>query len=88
MSDTPEGVALQLLEILMRNQAQDAELKTRTAAIARNWVLNTYAECLQAASGQRPRGESQSQWGGGGKGGGKPGPGKGGGGRSVPSLED
>lgn len=84
MSDTPEGVALQLLEILMRNEAQDAELKTRTAAIARNWVLNTYAECLQAASGQRPRGESQ--WGG--KGGGKPGPGKGGGGRSVPSLED
>ncbi len=94
MSETPEGVAFQLLEILMRNEAQAAELKTRTTAIARSWVLNTYAECLQAATGQRSRGEGPGQMGGGGGGkggvrvGGRPGLGKGGGGRGSPSLED
>ena len=72
MSDTPEAVAFRLLEMLMQNEAQVAELKTKTTAMSRNWILNVYAECLLATSGQRRPTENKGRWGrGGGGGGGK-----------------
>lgn len=55
MSETPESVALRLLELLMQNEKQAAELRDKPPGVARNWILNTYCECLQAASGGRPR---------------------------------
>lgn len=54
MSDTPEAVALRLLELLMQNEKQSEDLRDKAVLPARNWLLNTYAECLQAASGARP----------------------------------
>jgi hypothetical protein len=53
MSDTPEAVALRLLELLMQNEKQAEDLRDKDILPARNWLLNTYAECLQAASGAR-----------------------------------
>jgi hypothetical protein len=56
MSDSPETVALGLLQLLLQNDKMAAEFRERAPGAARNWLLNSYAECLRAVQSGRERG--------------------------------
>ncbi len=73
MAESPEAVAFQLLELIMKNDAQEGELKARPATFVRNWVLHTYSECLMAARGHLPPSEKRGAGGPKGKAGSKAG---------------
>ena len=55
MSDSSEAVALRLLEILMQHEQIAAEFKEKPGSAARNWLLNSYGECLRSVIGGRDR---------------------------------
>jgi hypothetical protein len=55
--ETPEGVGLALLQLILD---QDRSLTSRTAAQpVAAYILDLYAECFAAVSGQRVRREMQ-----------------------------
>lgn len=65
--ETPEGVALELLRIIVRAEGQPVETLSEANKPAkagnrdvREYLLDTYAECLTASKGERalPDGDS------------------------------
>jgi hypothetical protein len=59
MSDNAEAVALRLLEILMQHEQLAAEFKEKPGPAARNWLLNSYGECLRTVLGGKERAEGR-----------------------------
>ena len=52
MSFTPEEAALELLKMLAFVEKRKLSLTDHGAIPDRDWLLSTYAECLQVAKGQ------------------------------------
>jgi hypothetical protein len=50
---TPEAIALDLLKIITNVEGKDLGSAGSNKA-DRAWILDTYAECLQATTGRRP----------------------------------
>jgi hypothetical protein len=59
MSDNAEAVALRLLEILLQHEQLAAEFKEKPGPAARNWLLNSYGECLRSVLGGKERAEGR-----------------------------
>ncbi len=59
MSDSSEAVALRLLEMLMQHEQLAAEFKEKPGASARNWLLNSYGECLRSVLAGKERAEGR-----------------------------
>ena len=48
---TPEGAAMALLEIIAKSEGKPMSLFGDERSPSRQWVLETYSECLQIAKG-------------------------------------
>ena len=59
MSENAEAVALRLLEILMQHEQLAKEFKEKPGPVARNWLLNSYGECLRSVLSGRERAEGR-----------------------------
>ena len=53
--DSPELIAFGLLRYLAQLEQQEARQAGATKSFDRKWMLDAYAECLEAAKGQRKR---------------------------------
>jgi hypothetical protein len=53
---TPEAVALSLLHLVARIEGKSLDKAVDGQAADRKWLLDTYADCLRATKGTRPRG--------------------------------
>ncbi|MFZ2868636.1 hypothetical protein [Zavarzinia sp.] len=51
--DSPELVAFGLLRYLAQIEQQEARQSSTAKTFDRKWMLDAYAECLEAAKGQR-----------------------------------
>jgi len=59
MSENAEAVALRLLEMLMQHEQLATEFKEKPGPAARNWLLNSYGECLRSVLGGKERAEGR-----------------------------
>jgi hypothetical protein len=59
--NSPEQVALKLLEIISRverrsmNTAEQSDLSPSWVKADRKWILDTYSECLESVKGNRTK---------------------------------
>ena len=59
MTDSPESIAFRLLQRIAVVEGKSFNRSTNSASSKRvvadrNWILNTYAECLACVKGARP----------------------------------